>query len=92
MRFSIVAAVSILATITSAANTILNPAEGEKVPAGKPYLIKWEADTPGPVAINLRRGESANLQDLGQIVMLEFNWGNYSWSVPADREAGNVSV
>ena len=89
MRFSIVAAVSILATITSAANTILNPAEGEMVPAGKPYLIKWEADTPGPVFINLRRGENTNLQDL---VMLEFIWGNYSWSVPADQVAGTVSV
>lgn len=91
MRFAIVAAITFLATITAASNTFTNPTAGEKVPAGKPLLIKWNADTPGPVNITCRRGEIKNLKNAGPIVVLETNQGNYTWHVPANQQPGDVS-
>jgi hypothetical protein len=90
MKFfvSVTAAATFFATLASAYNGFANPAEGEVVPAGKPYLIKWTADTPGPVSITLRKGPRTHLDTLYQIVMLEYNWGNYTWDVPADTPAG----
>lgn len=58
------------------------------MPAGKDYLLKWAANTPGPVTITLREGNTGNLQDVGQIVMLEKNWGNYTWAVPKEQKPG----
>jgi len=51
-------------------------------------MIKWDADTEGPVRITLRKGPRTNLDTLYQIVLLEYNWGNYTWDVPADTPAG----
>ena len=92
MKFfvSATAAVTFFAALASAYNGFANPAEGEVVPAGKPYLIKWTADTEGPVCLTLRKGPRTNLDTLYQIVMLEYNWGNYTWDVPADTPAGKV--
>lgn len=92
MKFFVSAttAATFFAALASAYNGFAGPAEGEVVPAGKPYLIKWEADTEGPVCINLRKGPRDNLDKLYQIVMLEYNWGNYTWDVPADTPSGKV--
>lgn len=84
---STAAAVTFCSSLVSAYNGFINPTEGEVIPAGKPYLIKWEADTPGPVNITLRKGPRKNLDTLYSIVMLEYNWGNYTWDVPADTPA-----
>lgn len=92
MKFitSIFTAAALLTTLVSAGNNgFSNPAPGEKIYAGKPYLIKWTADTPGPVKIDLGKGSSKNIENKGQIVMLEFNWGNYTWDCPADTPAGD---
>ncbi|RPB29197.1 hypothetical protein L211DRAFT_845193 [Terfezia boudieri ATCC MYA-4762] len=90
MKFFVSAttAVTFFAVLASAYNGFANPAEGEVIPAGKPYLIKWTADTEGPVALTLRKGPRNNLDTLYQIVMLEYNWGNYTWDVPANTPAG----
>jgi len=89
MRVAIAAAVFFLATIASAANAITKPTEGEKVPAGKPYVIQWTADTAGPIIINLRRGQGDKLNEGAKLVELETNFGNWTWPVPGDQEPGN---
>lgn len=90
MKFfvSAAAATTFFAALASAYNGFAGPAEGEAIPAGKPYVIKWTADTEGPVYLTLRKGPRTNLDTLYQIVMLEYNWGNYTWDVPADTPAG----
>ena len=91
MKFSIIAAVTLLATIASASNSFTKPLAGDKVRAGDDLLMKWTADTPGPVDIKLYKGEDGNLKEEDQIVMLETNQGNYTWKVPKDKKPGKVS-
>jgi len=90
MKFATFAAatLSLFTAIASAFNTIDFPLEGSVIEAGKPCQIKWEADTPGPVRVILRKGPRKNLGTVGQIVMLEKNFGIYNWDVPANTPAG----
>ena len=92
MKFFVSAATAaaLFAALASASNTLLTPKEAEVVKSGEPYLMMWEADTPGPVTLTLRKGDSKNLDTLYDIVMLEYNWGNYTWDVPANTENGKV--
>ena len=80
MRFiiSIFTATSLLATVVSTKNGFITPVDGQQVKAGEPCLISWKADTPGPVEGTLNRGDSKNLDTVDRVVMLEFNWGNYT--------------
>jgi len=82
------AAAALFASVASAYNGFYKPEDGEQIPAGSDYLIKWVNDIEGQVAINLKQGPSTNLKDLGPVVMLEYNWGNYTWHVPSDLPAG----
>lgn len=92
MRFATVTAITFFTTIASASNLFLKPGAGEKVPAGKDYLIMWVADTPGPMVLTLMEGDPGNLEDAGTIVLLEHNFGNYTWAVPADQQPDKVST
>jgi len=92
MKFfaSTITAATFFAGLASAYNGFITPVEGEVTKAGKPYLIKWLADTEGQVTIELMQGARKDLKEKYQIVMLEFNWGNYTWDIPADTPAGKV--
>lgn len=90
MKFfaSATTAATFFAGLASAYNGFITPAEGDVAQAGKPCLIKWVADTEGQVTITLMKGARKNLDEISQVVMLEYNWGNYTWDIPADTPAG----
>lgn len=89
---TVAAAATLFASVASAYNGFYKPEDGEKIPAGAPYLIKWVNDLQDSVQINLKKGPSTMLEDKGMIVMLEYNYGNYTWHVPADLPAGKVRL
>ncbi|RJE24975.1 Extracellular serine-threonine rich protein [Aspergillus sclerotialis] len=97
MRFSLATVVSALAAVVTAhtqpdyskapsGNAILKPGLQEAVPAGKPYDIKWQPTTEGPVSLVLLRGPSTNVQPLVTIAEQIPNDGSFTWTPSTELE------
>ncbi|KAF8475501.1 Ser-Thr-rich glycosyl-phosphatidyl-inositol-anchored membrane family-domain-containing protein [Kalaharituber pfeilii] len=87
---SVAAVAALLAAVASAAgNGFITPQPGAIIPAGKECFISWKADTPGPVTIYLMKGDSKDLDRKSQVVLLETNFGNYTWDVPSSLPEGD---
>lgn len=97
MRFSLATVVSALAAVVTAhtqpdyskapsGNAILKPGLQEAVPAGKPYNIKWQPTTEGPISLVLLRGPSTNVQPLVTIAEQIPNDGSFTWTPSTELE------
>lgn len=58
----------------------------EVVPAGKPYTIKWTADSPNKVSLLLLKGPSSNAVFNQVIVESIDNTGSFTWTPPTTLE------
>jgi hypothetical protein len=97
MKFSVLAVLSAIAAVVSAAtpadyskppagNPIYTPGLNEQVPVGKPYKITWNPTTPGKVSLTLLRGPSTNVVPIGVIADSIDNTGSYMWTPSTSLE------
>ncbi|KAI1078317.1 Ser-Thr-rich glycosyl-phosphatidyl-inositol-anchored membrane family-domain-containing protein [Whalleya microplaca] len=69
------------------------PAEGQKVPAGKVFTVKWTAGSfKGPATITLMKGESQKTLELGADIAsdVEVATGSYEWKVDCALGADKI--
>ncbi|KAL1977053.1 hypothetical protein VTN31DRAFT_3335 [Thermomyces dupontii] len=66
-------------------NAIFTPGLNEIVPQGEPYKITWDANTPGPITLQLLRGPSENVVPIAVIAEHLPNTGSFLWE-PAGYE------
>ncbi|KMU89079.1 GPI anchored serine-threonine rich protein [Coccidioides immitis H538.4] len=61
-------------------NAISKPSLDEQVVAGEEYTITWDADSPGPISIQLLRGPSENVKPIAVITASTENTGSFKWT------------
>ncbi|KAI9809072.1 MAG: hypothetical protein M1825_002361 [Sarcosagium campestre] len=92
MRFSVATislALAALAAAQSDSNPFNVPKEGISAAAGKKTDLTWEPTTSGTVSLNLRKGNSNDLDDVTTIAANIPNDGSYSWTPPSSLDAGS---